>query len=243
MMNFGKPNIEQLKNRKKTRGLVKALEYYKDKKVPQAAAKALEQLGWEPEQNEAGAWYWIARNDWKKALALGALAVVPLLGILKLGDNPQRVEAAKLLGRIGDARAVQPLISACESGNEDVRVAAIQALSLLQDPRVFYTLVSASKSTNLSEVRHSAISALGNVDDQRVQGVLIAALKDTGFYNVRSLAASVLGEIGDSRAVAALNLAKKEFYFDRYTFEAAEKALRKIDIRNGRPGKRADRDR
>jgi hypothetical protein len=53
----------------------------------------------------------------------------------------------------------------------------------------------------------------------------------------------VLGEIGDSRAVAALNLAKKEFYFDRYTVEATETALRKINIRNGRPGKRADRDR
>jgi hypothetical protein len=55
----------------------------KDKDVRKAAAEALGRLGWEPAQDEMAGWYWMAKRDWDKCVALGALAVEPLIAALK----------------------------------------------------------------------------------------------------------------------------------------------------------------
>ncbi len=69
----------------------------KDKNVRKTAARTLEKLGWKPDHGEAGAWYWVAKHDWKKAISLGTSAIAPLLETLKDKDYKVRMAAADLL--------------------------------------------------------------------------------------------------------------------------------------------------
>jgi HEAT repeat protein len=110
--------------------LIKALGD-SERYVREAAAEALDKLGWEPGEDENGVWYWIAKLDWKKCVALGPIAVEPLIKALGHSDWKVREAAAKALGRIGDKRAVEPLIKALSDGGWDVRRAAAEALVTL----------------------------------------------------------------------------------------------------------------
>jgi HEAT repeat protein len=66
-----------------------------NKDVRQAAAAMLGRLGWQPGRDEAAGWYWMVKGDWDKCVALGALAVEPLIAALKDGvcaSLPPRME-------------------------------------------------------------------------------------------------------------------------------------------------------
>ena len=90
---FGPPNVEQLKANGDVKGLIKASSYKKDAAIRQAAAqaliemdhtqdalsavlgnagkedareavvRALDDLGWQPDKDEIGALYWIAKRQ------------------------------------------------------------------------------------------------------------------------------------------------------------------------------------
>jgi HEAT repeat protein len=77
--------------------------------VRKAAARALDKLGWKPGQDENSAWYWIARGDWDKCVALGDVAVEPLIFALGSEEADEREGAARALGNIGDPRAAKHL--------------------------------------------------------------------------------------------------------------------------------------
>jgi len=51
-----------------------------------AAVQALEAIGWQPGQDIAAARYWVEKCDWDKCVALGPVAVEPLIDALE--DNP-----------------------------------------------------------------------------------------------------------------------------------------------------------
>lgn len=55
--------------------------------VREAAAEALGELGWKPARDENAAWYWIAKQGWKKCVALGDVAVEPLISVLRDKDR------------------------------------------------------------------------------------------------------------------------------------------------------------
>jgi HEAT repeat protein len=97
----------------------------------QRVVNILVQLKWKPGMDIAnGAWYWIAREMWekleKKCIEAGADVLPALLGTLNVNNFMVRIQAAKVLGKLGDQRAVNPLISAMS--NEYYRPAASQAL-------------------------------------------------------------------------------------------------------------------
>jgi len=169
----------------------------------QAAAWALEQLGWKPDQGEDGAWYWIVRRDWEKAVALGFPAVEPLIAVLKdaYEDGDVRQAAAGALGKIGDARALEPLIAALKDGSSGVRQAVAEALGKIGDVRALEPLIAVLKKKGAdweekySYVRPAAARALGNIRDSRALESLITALKD-GNKNVRQAAAGALEQLG-----------------------------------------------
>jgi HEAT repeat protein len=75
-----------------------------------AAANALNEIGWQPKEDEQRGWYVVARRDWEQAARLGAAAVNPLLAALKEDDISLRRAAIQTLGKIGDTRAIAPLI-------------------------------------------------------------------------------------------------------------------------------------
>jgi len=59
-----------------------------------AASQALEQIGWEPSADEAGAWYQIARGNYEACLEIGAMSIKPLVAGLQ---RKERVKAAQVL--------------------------------------------------------------------------------------------------------------------------------------------------
>ena len=124
-----------------------------------AAAEALGRLGWEPAQDEMAGWYWMAKRDWDKCVALGALTVEPLIAALKDAGWSVRADAAKALGKIGDPRVVEPLIAALKDKDEYVRKAADEALVKIGAPAV-EPLIAALKGEN-KDVRQAAAAMLG----------------------------------------------------------------------------------
>jgi HEAT repeat protein len=96
-----------------------------------AAAEALECLGWVPEPGGQSVAYMVARRNWQGCAALGAVALDPLLGLLKDGEPEAQAGAAEALGRLGDRRALPPLLAALRSKAGSVRRAAAVALDRL----------------------------------------------------------------------------------------------------------------
>jgi hypothetical protein len=54
----------------------------KDKDGSKGAVYVLDQIGWQPAQDENGVYYWIRKREWDKCITLGALAVEPLMRVL-----------------------------------------------------------------------------------------------------------------------------------------------------------------
>jgi len=124
-------------------------------------------------------------------------------------DNAQvRMNAATILGSIGDTRAVDPLIRAVtapsnptggtskryfsQSTNE-----AIRALGNIGDKKATAALIQALDETKLQS---NAIDALGKLKDARAIPALIIFLKDQRI-RIRSKAILALGNIGDPAAL------------------------------------------
>ncbi len=64
---------------------LKIEEYQDQVLVCETVAKALDKLGWQADQGETGALYWIAKQEWDKVAALGSPAVEPLIATLEAG--------------------------------------------------------------------------------------------------------------------------------------------------------------
>ena len=75
-----------------------------------AAAKALDNLDWQPDMSEAGAACWTVRHQWDKCVEIGVLAVKPLFITLQDADETVQKAAAKALVQIGEP-AVDLLVS------------------------------------------------------------------------------------------------------------------------------------
>jgi len=120
-----------------------------------------------------------------------------------------RMDAARALGRLRDARAVKPLIKALkdgysfltfEYGDEVFRRTAIEALVRIDEPAV-EPLIQDLKD-KYSHVREGAVEVLGNIGEPAIDP-LIQALRHKE-WRVRTGAAIALGNIGDARAVETL---------------------------------------
>jgi HEAT repeat protein len=90
-----------------------------DEDLHEAAARALDKLGWVPDLGEAGAYYWVAKRNWNNAISFGSLAVEPLITVLWDEGNlwADRQAAADALGAIG-VPSVEPLIVALCKADE-----------------------------------------------------------------------------------------------------------------------------
>ena len=192
----------------------------KDKYVCLAAVKALGNLGWQPDQSEAGAVYWVEKRKWHKCVEIGAPAVEPLIAALNDRESVRKA-AANTLGQIGDARAVEPLIAALKDEYWSVCQAAAGALVKIGVPAV-EPLIAVLRWDKDVRQGQAAAGALGQIGDARAVEPLIAALKEE-IRSVRRDAATALGQIGDARAVEPLIAALKDQ--DMYTCEAAAEAL------------------
>jgi HEAT repeat protein len=218
-----------------------------------AAAEALDKIGWQPDQSEAGAAYWIAMGQWGKCVELGELAVRPLVAALRdksknarqaasgalekiglpaveplvtaLQDKGWSVRqaAAETLGQIGDSRAMEPLIATLNDKSAKVREATAKALKKLDSPAM--ESLTAALQDKDSGVRRAVAGALGQIGDAHTVEPLIAALQDKD-SGVRRAAAEALEQIGDARVVEPLIAALQDK--DSGVRRAAAEALGQI---------------
>jgi HEAT repeat protein len=148
------------------------------------------------------------REKAEKALEkIGEPAVEPLIQALKyeyywVGNDA----AARVLGKVGNARAVKPLILAFKDRNEEyygAEAVAVDAIKEIGEPAV-EPLIQALKDAD-GKVREMAAESLGKIKDVRAVEPLIQALKDKN-RDVQVEAVDALGEIGDKRAVEPLQV-------------------------------------
>lgn len=108
------------------------------------AAKGLDKLRWQPDNDKQLVIYWLIKEDVDRCVKMGSAAVEPLIANLKHENGKLRGLAAKALGQIGDTRAVEPLTA------------------LLQDNGWYYLVYSGDKSENIRNVTAEALKKLGH---------------------------------------------------------------------------------
>ena len=237
------PDVESLKAQHDVPGLLKALGYlnYKDRIIPKAAAKALDEI--------------IEINDVETLIAglkdenldvqqgavkgLGKLgdsrAVEPLITILKSEKGYMRSEAAAALGNISDVRAFEPLYKLVTQDSEfNVRQSAIWGLREIDHNRFFERLVNSLQEKN-PLIRENAAYALGRLNDDRVKDALFPLLQDRD-NSVRRMAISALATLKDKRVVEILIELLKDPTQDWYGRGVVAEDLAKIgDLRAVEP--------
>jgi HEAT repeat protein len=177
--------------------LIAALENKdEDEGVRLTAAQALDNLGWEPGQDEIGAIYWIWKGELDRCVRIGMPAVMPLAAALKSEDQGMRAAAAGALGKIGArlddttlrTRVMTSLIAALRDSDEDVRQAAANGLGHIGWPAV-EPVVALLRRKN-DALRQAAIEALVQIGVPAIDP-LIANLEDSD-KSVRRAAAMAL---------------------------------------------------
>jgi HEAT repeat protein/TPR repeat protein len=117
-----------------------------DPHLRKEAEAALYKLGWQPGSDEAGARYWIWKQEWDRCAEIGSLAVVPLIESLTDPNSYWRAAAVTTLGKIGDPRCADQLISLLKDESNQVRQCSIEALGEIADVRAMEPLIDLLQS-------------------------------------------------------------------------------------------------
>jgi HEAT repeat protein len=190
--------------------------------VREAAARAMELLGWQPEGDAEMAIRAVALRDWNQAASLGAAAVPSLVAALKDPD-PRLAEAATdTLTKVGPA-AAPALLEILKDENPIRRSQAARALGEMRITEAAPDLIEALHDPD-GTVRENVVLALWRMGGPDAVAGLIQALEDSDGL-IRSRAARALGEINAEQAVEPLfQLAAK----DPYARSAAALAVWKL---------------
>ena len=231
---FGPPNVEKLKAKKDINGLIKTLDYQKDKEICKAAAIALGEIGGESSVNPL----MVKLNDADlMPTAMAALVKIGKPTVKWINTYPKNSERIKILEKIGNPEAIQVLIKESNQlANKETRNSAIEALVRIGNPAAkliidqicssyislrgieevlgriggennIELLCEALENKN-NDVRRNIVECLGHIGGKKSVTTLIDLLKDND-WPVRSKAAEYLGFISDQEAVAPLiNLLK-----------------------------------
>jgi HEAT repeat protein len=96
--------------------------------IREAAADALEKLGWQPGRDESGTIYPAVKHEWGKCVEIEQPAAGALIAILADLNPSVKAAAALALGRIGDALAVDPLIAVLGRDDKGLRLRTAELL-------------------------------------------------------------------------------------------------------------------
>ena len=165
----------------------------KDAVVRLQAAKALEQLDWEPQDDQQRALRAVALSNWEEAIALGGIAVGPLVFAFRNSGWVVRYPVIDGLGAIGDVGAVDVLVEALRDADLAVRRRAAKALIRIGKGAVDALVVTLESHD--WELRRQAAEVLGAIGDRRAAKSLVTALRDSDI-GVRWHAIEALEKIG-----------------------------------------------
>ena len=98
-----------------------------DRYVRYGAVKALEQLGWQPENDADKAYYLLALQDWDGTKKIGRPATGPIITLLKEKHPATRAKMVELLGSIGGPGAMSACSLALQDSDGSVRWNAVLA--------------------------------------------------------------------------------------------------------------------
>lgn len=98
-----------------------------DRYVRYGAAKALEQLGWQPGNDAEKAYYLLAQQDWEGTRKIGRPAIQPIITLLREKHPATRAKMVELLGSIGGPGAKAACNIALQDGDGNVRWNAVLA--------------------------------------------------------------------------------------------------------------------
>ena len=155
---------------------------------------------------------------------LGPLAVEPLIAILQDPKAASRLTAARILGKIQDARSIDSLakalgdpeaslaqeareallsvlLAALRDGRTPIRLRAAKLLQELPDPKAVIPLIAALRDSD-ANVRQRVAIALGDIGSQATEA-LVKLLGDSN-PEMRRVAAEQLGRIRPPEAVEPL---------------------------------------
>jgi HEAT repeat protein len=99
-----------------------------EKQYRRGVADALDMIGWEPGMPEEHAYYLIAKDRWAEIERVGPGAIGPLEEALRDPDAGVRIEALKVIARIGGERSIEPLFAALTDADATVRLRAERSL-------------------------------------------------------------------------------------------------------------------
>ncbi len=165
----------------------------KDGAVRLQAAEALERLDWEPQDDLQRALRAVALSNWEEAIALGSIAVGPLVFAFRNSGWVVRHPVIEGLGAIGDVGAVDVLVEALRDPDLAVRRRVVKALVRIGKGAVDALVVTLESHD--WELRRQAAEVLGAIGDSRAVPSLVAALGDPNI-GVRWHAIEALGKIG-----------------------------------------------
>jgi HEAT repeat protein len=145
-----------------------------DVKVRKSAAWALGQIGdsraVEPLIVAFHDLSWDVLQSVRKALRqIGAPAVEPLIVALKHPDWFMRINAADVLGELGDSRAVGPLIAVLDNPEIGVRWRAVRALDKIGDPCALPALERLAREDPSKLVANAAREAIARIRARMAQ--------------------------------------------------------------------------
>lgn len=126
---------------------------------------------------------------------IGVPAVDALCEVLRDPSMEVRLNAAEILGRIGNERAVQPLISTLKDTDEEVRAAAARSLGEIGEFSAFVPLIQTLTDSD-PVVRQNAESALAAFGEPATEP--IKKLTKHGNPVIRGSAAAILQKIGSA---------------------------------------------
>jgi HEAT repeat protein len=216
-------SLAQLADKRATDPLIHALQDPQHE-VRWRAARALDMLGWQPENDDQIVMRAVAAGDLVKTIGIGSAAVGRLTAVLNDARSPNRRAVVEALGQIGDTRAIKALTAAVKDADPTVRVYAIDALRDARDGEVTKVLLAALGDQD-QHVRGMAAAVLGRIGDPSVVEPLLGLLGDAN-WSVRKAAVESIGRLKDPRAVEALTVLLKDS--DHDVREVAVAALGEI---------------
>ncbi len=204
------------------------------------AAEALEKIGWQPTDDETGASYWIAKQDWNRCMEMGTNAIAPLCELLENSKPELRCVVAQLLEAMGwqpgnDARGnafrFETNLRKLKGTSVKEVQAAAEALGWSGRSEAAAPLCKALNFTSGFEdtawkVRQTTAHALGRLGNIEAVGPLIFHLYNDPHTDVRLAIIDALGTLGDIRAKEDLCRELKSDHDDLCA--AAARALGKI---------------